>query len=268
MNNNQPIGVFDSGMGGLTAVKAIKSLLPNEDIIYLADTIRMPYGDKPTSSIIKYAEQNIKFLRSCGVKTILAACGTISSYLELINSGKSVLGVIYPSCLAAVNKTRNGKIGILATKAAIQSNSYANCLSELHKEIKCYQQACPKLAPLIEHGRISAQENDLITALHTYISPLIKENVDTIILGCTHYAIIEPVIRNIFGDKLILINSGEELANTLKKVIESQGLMNDNLSANSNLKIYVSGDENQFLNNAQVFLGKQIKFDLEKISLI
>ena len=268
MKSNQAVGVFDSGMGGLTAVKAIRELLPHEDIVFFADTLRMPYGDKPKSTIIEYAKQNIKFLKSCNTKIILAACGTISSYLSLAKSGEEVLGVIKPSCLEAAQKTSNRSIGVLATRATIESNSYIKCLNKIDSNIHCWQRSCPQLAPLIENGNISVQDKNLVSTLQECITPLLEQDVDTIILGCTHYPIVEPVIREIFGNKLNLINSGEQLAKSLQVTLKQKQLESRYHVGEPRLRICVSGDEKSFLKNAQLFLGKQEKFSIERVSII
>ncbi len=264
--NNLAIGVFDSGVGGLTAVKAIRKIMPNEDIIYFGDTLRMPYGNKDKLTIINYANQNIKFLESCGVKVVLAACGTVSSYLSKVSSKVKIFGVIKPACEAAIKSTSSGRIGVLGTYTAINSNSYGTCLSRLSSEIKYWQNACPLLASLIEAGHISPQSSVLRTILDFYVSPLLHKNVDTIILGCTHYPLVNPVIREIFGKEFTLINSGLESARALKALLKAQRLKSND-SKNGKATFYCSGNEKNFLANIKLFLEKDLEYEVKKIDI-
>lgn len=251
------IGVFDSGIGGLTAVKAISAVVPNENIIYFGDTLRMPYGNKSKESILHYAQQNVRFLESMGVKIIVAACGTVSSYIKKISSHIPIFEVITPACKAALRVTRNSKIGVIGTKAAIDSNSYAECISIVREETKCWQMACPLLASLIESGNIKYENNDLRNLLNLYISPLIENDIDTLILGCTHYPLVGSVIKRMFGSKINLINPSEELAEVIKLYLKDNNL-NRESKKGSIQKFYVSGDVRKFLLNARRFLGRDI----------
>ncbi len=251
------IGVFDSGIGGLTAVKAISEFMPGENIIYFGDTLRMPYGNKNTEDILCFADQNIRFLESMGVKVIVAACGTVSSYIERLNSNVPIFEVITPACKAAVKVTKNSKIGVIGTTAAIKSNSYLNCISEIQRNVKCWQRDCPLLASLIEDGNIEYTNEDLKKNLDSYISPLIKKGIDTLVLGCTHYPVVQPVIKKMFGDKLNLIDPSRELAIALKKFFIDNHL-NKAEEKMGNHNFYVSGDPEKFSLNAEQFLNREI----------
>jgi len=264
--NNLAIGVFDSGVGGLTAVKAIREIMPSEDIIYFGDTLRMPYGNKDKLTIINYANQNIRFLESCGIKVVLAACGTVSSYLNKVSSRVKAFGVIKPACEAAVKATSSGRIGVLGTYTAINSNSYGACLNQLGSEIKYWQNACPLLASLIEAGHISYQSSVLRTILDFYISPLLQKSVDTIILGCTHYPLVNPAIREIFGKEFKLINSGLESARALMTLLKTQDLKSDD-SKNGKITFYCSGNEKKFLTNIKLFLDENLEYEVKKIDI-
>lgn len=226
----------------------------------------MPYGNKNKFTIIKYANQNIRFLESCGVKAVLAACGTASSYLQNVNSKVECLGVIEPACLAALKAARTEKVGVLGTKTAVSSNSYSKCLKALNNKVKCLQQACPLLVPIIEAGHISTQNSILNTVLDFYVSPLLCENIDTIILGCTHYPLIESAIKEIFRKDLNLINSGKEAAQALKKFLRNKNLCSKS-QENGKIKFYSSGDEKKFADNIKLFLGEDFKYEVKKIDI-
>lgn len=264
--NNSAIGIFDSGLGGLTAVKALTEIMPYENLIYFGDTKRTPYGNKDKGTLLQYAKQNIRFLKSLGVKVILAACGTISSYVSLIESDLDVFGVIESTCQTAVNLTKNRRIGILGTQAAIKSNAYGKYISELENDILCYSQACPLLVPMIENGFTTSENGVLKTVLGFYISPLVEKEVDTIILGCTHYPIVEQAIRDIFGNGLSLVNPGKESAESLKVFLKSKGLDSD-AQRIGNQKFYVSGDKEKFSKNAYLFLKKDISDELMTVEI-
>lgn len=261
--DNRPIGVFDSGIGGLTALKAIQDIMPHENVVYFGDTGRMPYGDKSKETIISYTHEIAEFLKSFGVKAILAACGTVSSYLPCIS--EEIFGVVKPACAAAVKTSKNKKIGILATSAAIKSESYLNELKKICSDADYFPKACPLLAPMVEHGDISFENEFLRKTLHEYITPLEKEGVDTLILGCTHYPILLPVIEKMFEGKFNLIDPGKESAKTLKKYLESNE-MSAGETQNGFKKFFVSGDETEFAKSAKLFLKKDISENVKKAS--
>lgn len=265
--NNRPIGVFDSGVGGLTALKAIKSIMPFENVIYLADTANMPYGNKSKEEIVDFINKDLNFFKSKNVKAVLAACGTASSYMDLIqNSSENVIGVIKPACRAALKITKNNKIGILGTNATIKSCSYQKELYKLNNEVECHQKACPQLASLIENGNINLESKKLKEALEKYITPLLEKNVDTVILGCTHYSVVSDVIKNIFGDNLNLIDSGKEAAVSLLEFLKNNNLNVENHQTGYQ-KFYVSSEKTEFLNVAKLFLGNDISSDVSCVNL-
>lgn len=262
--DDRPIGVFDSGIGGLTALKAIQDIMPHENVVYFGDTGRMPYGDKTKETIISYTYEIAEFLKSFGVKAILAACGTVSSYLPCVN--EEIFGVVKPACAAAVKTSKNKKIGILATSAAIKSESYLNELKKICDDAEYFSKACPLLAPMVEHGNINFENEFLRETLHEYISPLEKEGVDTLILGCTHYPILLPVIEKMFENKFNLIDPGKESAKMLKKYLESNE-MSANENQNGFKKFFVSGDETEFAKSAKLFLETDILENIKKRDL-
>lgn len=255
---NKPIGIFDSGLGGLTAVKAIKSLLPHEDIIYFGDTGRTPYGTKSEKTIISYANQDINFLKSKNVKMIVSACGTVSSHINKLENSELVTGVIEPSCQTAVKLTKNYKIGVIGTTATIKSGAYTNVLNKICPKAKIINQDCPLLASLIENGFIDKSSEILLKTIKIYMKKLIEEKVDTLILGCTHYPIVKDIINDVLGGHVNLINSGEETAKFIKKYLEEKNM----LSEKNSLGIYnffVSDKLNDFSERAKMFLGYDIQ---------
>lgn len=263
---DKPIGIFDSGLGGLTVVKAIKSIMPHEDIVYFGDTGRAPYGSKDKSTIIEYAHQDIAFLKSMDVKIIIAACGTVSSYLGEIKNTQDVIGVIYPTCLAAVNATKNGKVGVMATNAAVSSKSYECCIEKLNTDVNVFQQGCPCLVPMIESGIITDSNAELCEATLNYVKPLIDNNIDTLVLGCTHYPIIKDVIKKVLNREITIIDSGEETAKYAEKVLVNRQC-DSHRTALGNHKFFVSGDAESFSKTAKTFLGYDICENVGKIDI-
>ncbi|MBR0423299.1 MAG: glutamate racemase [Clostridia bacterium] len=263
---NKPIGIFDSGLGGLTAVKAIKKLLPHEDIVYFGDTGRMPYGTKIEKKIISYANQDINFLKSKNVKMIISACGTVSSYVKQLNTPELITGVIKPSCQSAANLTKNHKIGIIGTSATIKSNAYIKELHKICPDAKIIQQDCPLLVPLIENGFTDKSSDMLCKAVNIYMKKFIEEKVDTLILGCTHYPIIKDVINDALGGRVNLINPGEETAKFIKKHLEENNLLSEK-SGPGTYNFFISKETYDFSEKANLFLGYNIQKNTQRIDI-
>ncbi len=222
-----PIGVFDSGLGGLTALRQLQRELPAEDYIYFGDTARVPYGCRDKETLAGYAAGDIALLRSFGVKAILVACGTISSVLLEEIKGQydiPLVGVVESAAQAAARATENGKIGIWGTAASIRSGSYARRLKELGYG-ESVAIACPRLVPLIEAGKTSPEDPEARAAVQEYLEPVLAGGADTLILGCTHYPLLESVIRAEAGAALKLIDSGRESGATLKQALARQALL-------------------------------------------
>lgn len=225
--NNAPIGVFDSGVGGLTVVREIMEQLPNEKIVYFGDTARVPYGNKSADTVIRYSEQIVRFLLSKGAKTIVIACNTASAYaLEAVKKQFSVpiLGVVKPGAKAAAEATKNGKIGVIATEATIRSGIYHEFLKKTDPQVTVYGKACPLFVPLVEEGWV---ENDEITeaVARRYLQELCNVGIDSLVLGCTHYPMLRPVIQKIVGDGVCLVNPAVETARELKYLLEEEHLL-------------------------------------------
>lgn len=269
--NNNPIGVFDSGVGGLTCLKELKKLLPNEDIIYLGDTARVPYGTKSRETIAEYARQDIAFLEKYNVKMILIACGTVSSVLmteDLFAQSKTELysGVIYPAVKSAFAATRNNRIGVIGTPATIRSGCYGKALRELGSDIKVVGKACPLFVPLVENGYTAKDNKVTRLVAEEYLEVMKKENVDTLIMGCTHYPLLKEVFADILGDKVTLVSPGAEVARHAAKVLMQKDMLSDRQPA-GRCRLFCTDSEELFSENVSAFLGSDINAEISKCSL-
>lgn len=265
--NNSPIGVFDSGLGGLTAVKELELLLPNESIIYFGDTGRVPYGTKSKETIIKYASQSLSFLKSHGVKAVLAACGTVSSVAGVVRENADIpyFDVLYSTSKAALSATKNGKIGVIATPATIASGAYSKILYDLSSDIEIFEQACPLFVPLVECGHIGADDKIASLAVESCLEPIKKQGVDTLILGCTHFPMLSPIISRFMGENVSLINSGKEAAISLADKLREDNLLSD--AETSENSYFVTDSADNFISVAENFLGHSISGHVEKIDI-
>lgn len=262
----KPIGVFDSGLGGLTAVKELSKILPKENIVYFGDIGRVPYGSKSRETIIKYALQDVSFLMSLGVKIIIVACGTVSSVAMDINSSLGVpfIGVVKPTCISAAKITKNGKIGVIGTTATINSNSYKNEIKKINSDIEIFSKDCPLFVPLVENGFISKDDPILKLTVERYLEDLTKNNIDTLILGCTHYPIIKDAICDYLGSKVSIVDAGKEVALYSSKILKNKNIDSDNLK-NGNISFYVSDSTEEFSKTARVFLGKSVSKNISRV---
>lgn len=265
MNAIGPIGVFDSGVGGLTVVDEIMKQLPNEQIIYFGDTARVPYGNKSKKTIIRYSNQIVNFLLSKNIKAIVIACNTASAFaLESIVSEVSipVVGVIKPGARIAASVTKNSNIGIIGTKGTISSGIYQRFLNEIAAEVKVYGKACPLFVPLVEEGWI----NDPITfdVAKRYLSEFLDYNIDTLVLACTHYPLLRDTIASVVGDKVNLVNPAYETAKTLKQVLKANNIESKVISGK--YEFYVSDGVDRFNNFANGILPHYLK-DAREINI-
>jgi len=254
----QPIGVFDSGVGGLTVFKELVEQMPGEDIIYFGDTARVPYGIKSKETVIKFSIENILYLLSHDVKLICVACNTVSSLaLPVIRHHFKVpiIGVITPAVREAVYASQNKKIGVIGTHGTIKSLAYENEIKLLDPSIKVTVQACPLFVPCVEEGWTEGVVVEEIA--RTYLKPLKDNKVDTVILGCTHYPILKNVIRSVLGPKVNLIDSAKQVAIEVKNTLASEGRVSKSRSGKH--QFYVSDNPEWFTNLAQRFLGTKIK---------
>jgi glutamate racemase len=271
MEKEKPIGVFDSGIGGLTVVKRLASTLPTEDIVYFGDTARVPYGSKSNSTVIEYGIQDAKFLMSKNVKAIVVACNTVSSIAikELKNNfDVPIIGVIEPGSLQAVKNTKNGKIGVIGTRATIGNKAYSKEINKLDPGVKVFEKACPLFVPLAEEGWTKHKATYEIA--NEYLHELKSLQIDTLVLGCTHYPILADVIRDVAGDNVTLIDSGVATAELFKDELDRTGLHTNKFSP-GNQDFYVSDIPVTFKKVAGLFLGKSVenvhKVDMEVLSL-
>ena len=256
-----PIGVFDSGIGGLTVVREIMRQIPNEKIIYFGDTARTPYGSKSKETVTRFSRQIVRFLQTHDVKAIVVACNTASAYaLEELEREIDIpiIGVIKPGTKAALNATKNGKIGVIATAATIGSQIYTKYIKENAEDDIVYGKACPLFVPLIEEGLWEDPVTDEI--VRRYLTELIDLDIDTLILGCTHYPLIRKALGRIMGSEVTLVNPAYETAIELKALLGEKGLLNDKAPTlgENQYRFYVSDMADKF----KVFANSIIKYGI------
>lgn len=260
----KPIGVFDSGVGGLTVVKELIHQLPGEDIIYFGDTARVPYGIKSKETVIRFSIENILFLLKQDVKLICVACNTVSSLaLPVIKHHFKVpiVGVIGPGVREAVYATQNKRIGVIGTRGTIKSRAYEDEIKHLDPGIRVTAVACPLFVPFVEEGWLGG--NAVLEVARTYLKPLKENKVDTVILGCTHYPLLKPVIRKVLGEQVKLIDSAKQVAIEVKKILTADGMFCNGRSGKH--KFFVSDNPEWFNGLAKRFLGQNIK-DARKVN--
>lgn len=264
MSDNRPIGVFDSGLGGLTVVREMQKTMPNESIVYFGDTGRVPYGTKSRDTIKMYTNQDIEFLLRNGVKAIVAACGTVSSVAlpELEALPVPIAGVVVPSAITAVKKTRNGKIGVLGTSATINSGAYRKEIQKLMPEAQIFEKACPLFVPIVESGWIERDNEIAILTVKKYLSALKDEGVDVLILGCTHFPLLSDIIGDFMGEDVVLIDTGYEAAHYVLSMLEEKGIKSD--SQSGSYQYFVSDRVDDFSSMAAILLGKDISGETHK----
>lgn len=261
MDKNAPIGVFDSGVGGLTVAREIMRQIPNERIVYFGDTARVPYGSKSKDNIIKFSRQIIRFLQTENVKAIVIACNTASA-LALDEMQQEfdlpILGVVKPGAKVAVETTANKKIGLIGTEANIRSGVYTRYIKSLDDEAKVFEKACPLFVPLVEEGWL--HDDITLQVASRYLEELKEKDIDTLIMGCTHYPLIRSTIRKVMGDKVNLVNPAYETAIELKNLLERDNLANkcDVDSPSSMYRFYVSDAEEKF----KLFANSILPFDI------
>lgn len=247
---DQPIGIFDSGIGGLTVVAALKKILPHEEILYFGDTARVPYGGKSPETIMRYSQEIVDLLLQRGCKLIVIACNTASA-LALPTLKKfykfPLQGVIEPGAAAAVRATRSGKIGVIATKATISSNAYREAIHALDPKLTIISQPCPLLVPLIEEGWLEDPITDEI--IHRYLDPMLSQNIDTLVLGCTHYPLLKKRITALLGRTITLVDSAENCANSVEQLLLESNL-NSSQKKEGALHLILSDHSEGFLNLA------------------
>lgn len=253
---NNPVGIFDSGVGGLTVVRELTRQMPNEDIIYFGDTARVPYGTKSASTIQKFSIQNVLFLLKHNVKLIIIACNTSSAIgLPFLSEyfSVSIIGVIKPGAKAAVRSSRNGRVGVIGTNATVSSGAYEKEIKALDPGIKVYSKSCPLFVPLAEEGWANDGIVDIVA--RKYLAEFKGKKIDTLILGCTHYPLLRASIQRAAGKDVKLIDSAEETAKEAKDLLEECGLKSSG-RRRSKSRFYVSDAPDKFRSVAKKFLGK------------
>lgn len=255
--NNAPIGIFDSGLGGLTILKALQKTLPAERLIYFGDTANVPYGSKSRETVTRFSRDIAQFLEQKGVKLIIVACNTASA-LALTRLRKTcrvpVLGVIEPGAQKAVRSSRGGRIAVLGTEATVKSGAYRQQILKLAPHAKVSQVPCPLFVPLVEEGWSKNPVTRLIAA--QYLKPLAKTQADTVILGCTHYPVLKPVIANVLGKQVQLVDSAQTLAQEVKNYLISH---DEQAQGRGSLTIYASDAPERFKHLAKHILGTRLK---------
>ena len=258
MSDNRPLGIFDSGLGGLTVVNAIKQKIPNENIVYVGDTARVPYGNKSAPLIVKFSSQITQFLLEKDAKLIIVACNTASALAipTLQNEFNiPIIGVITPGANSAAELTKNNNVGVIGTIATINSKAYQKELLKINPSINTISQACPLFVPLVEEGLL---EGPIVSAIIAHnIKNLDLSRIDTLILGCTHYPLLKPAIKQHIN-KLMLIDSADSIAKAAYLILKNNHLINDNTEQGQQ-DFYVTDSPSNFANIARRFLGNPIQ---------
>lgn len=261
-----PIGVFDSGVGGLTVVREMIRQLPEENIVYFGDTARVPYGSKSQNTIIRFSEQIIRFLKTKQVKAIVIACNTASALaLEAVRDEFDVpiMGVVIPGARAAVEATKNQKIGVVGTEATVQSGMYTKVIQEMNPEIQVLEKACPLFVPLVEEGFKEHKVTQEV--IEYYLESLRDTDIDAMILGCTHYPLLRSRIKSYLGEKIQIVNPAYETAIDLKAALEERGMDNDGISGlKSHYEFYVSDTAEKF----RRFANTVMPFDVPETNVV
>jgi glutamate racemase len=257
--DNRPIGIFDSGIGGLTVVREVLRWTPCEPIVYFGDTARVPYGTKSAKVVQTFAFQDTRFLLKHDVKMIVVACHTVSSIaLKCLQNAFPVpiLGVVEPGVTAALAATRNNRIGVIGTKGTVLSGAYEKSISEKRKGMTVITQACPLFVPLVEEGWL--EEGVTVQIAQRYLSPLKKKGIDTLVLGCTHYPLLKPVLQEIMGKEVVLIDSAEETAKAIKERL-AKDKMESAVTDNPESHFFVSDIPHHFRKVGALCLGRTLR---------
>lgn len=267
INRNAPVGVFDSGVGGLTVVREIMRQIPNEKIVYFGDTARVPYGSKSKETVTRYTRQIIRFLQTQDVKAIVAACNTASAYALDEVEGETdipIIGVVKPGAKTAAEATSNGKIGVIGTEGTIGSRIYSRYIKKIKSEADVIGKACPLFVPLVEEGLLQDPVTDEIAK--RYLTELIDIGIDTLILGCTHYPLIRSTIGRVMGEKVTLVNPAYETARELKELLGAENMLNDEeiKLGDNRYRFYVSDGTEKFTH----FANSIIKYGILSAKII
>ena len=270
--DNRPIGVFDSGLGGLTGVRELRKRLPHENIVYFGDTGRVPYGSRSPETILQYARQDVAFLLSKDVKCIMAACGTVSSIYPAEEAARlpvPYLGVVDAAAREAAFVTRNRRIGVIGTAATIRSRSYETMLRRLVPGVEITARACPLFVPLVEAGYVdnSSLDKQQVTRLviAQYLAEVREAGVDTLILGCTHYPLLKTMIGWYMGKNVTLVDPAQTAAHHLERLLSEHGMKGNHEEGTAHF--YVSDVPDSFAQTADLFLGEYRGGPIEQIAI-
>ena len=262
----QPIGIFDSGIGGLTVLREILNLLPRENMIYLGDTARVPYGIRSSETVTKYAMENTEFLLGKKIKLIVVACNTVSAIsLDILKKKTEVpvIGVLLPGAEAAIRSTRNKRIGVIGTETTIHSSAYHRAITSLDPDVEVIGVPCPLFVPLVEEGWTDGEVTRKVAA--GYLDGLKESNIDTLVLGCTHYPLLKGIINDVMGDGITLIDSAVETARIIGDILKREGLLRRN-NASPERKFFVTDTPDRFRKVGERFLGHKIEY-IERVEI-
>lgn len=267
MSDKRPVGVFDSGLGGLTVLRALRRELPHEDIVYFGDTGRVPYGTKSAGTIERYAIEDEDFLLSKNVKMIIAACGTVSSVAYHTGERLDIpfMGVVVPAAHEAVKKTENGVIGIIGTSATVKSGAYEREIKKIAPNYTVISKACPLFVPIVEEGITQSNPELALMAARHYLSSFEGTGIDTLILGCTHYPIIKDIVASVMPG-VALVDIGSATAKKAAEIIKKYDILSDSEN-DGNCKYYVSDEVTGFAQQARLFLGEDLERAVEHVEL-
>ena len=263
--DTRPIGVFDSGLGGLTVVRRLLEELPNEHIVYFGDTGRVPYGTRSADTINRYTAEDCRFLRRHDVKMIIAACGTASSVGAQVLNAQPIpaIGVVEATAKAAADATRSGRIGVIGTAATVQTDAFGVAIRAHNPQAHVFSQACPLFVSLVENGWIAEDDEVTIATAGRYLAPLMEAQIDTLIMGCTHFPLLAPILQKILGDNVVLIDSGSAAAGAAKDLLTARDMLAER--EGGSCRFFVSDTPQGFASVANMFLGREVAADVERI---
>ena len=271
MSDNRYIGVFDSGIGGLTVVKSIVECMPGENIIYFGDTAHVPYGTRSKRQITEYVLADVRFLRTFDIKAVVIACNTADSVakekVREVNPDLPVFGVVDPASRLAAVSTKNGKIGVIATNATVKTGAYEKAIAKYNEDAVVFMEACPLLVPLVENGRFRTGDQVIEIVLKEYLEPLVEKGIDTLVLGCTHYPLLQETISHLYPSLNVISSSDAAAAKMLGTLIQN-GTCNENTgAAQSERKYFVSDDAEGVDNLARVFMGDDLGGTFQQVDV-
>ena len=267
--DKRPIGVFDSGLGGLTVVKELKKILPNETIVYFGDTGRVPYGTRSRETVRRYAAQDIRFLQSFDVKMIVAACGTVSANInekEIEDLKVPYTGVVLPAAQSACAMSTNGTIGVIGTTATVRSGAYGKAIRGIRPDARVIGHDCPLFVPLVENGLIERDNEITKLTAKMYLTPFFEEHIDTLIMGCTHYPLIADIISDVFESQVTLVDPGKETAHYVQNYLTTHNLLHADKKEEED-QFFVSDTVDGFCETAKKFLQRDIDGQVEQVTI-